>query len=190
MGTGRIEAFSDGVIAIIVTIMVLQLRPPGAPTLAGLRSLTPVFLSYLLSFVVVAIMWVNHHHLVHAMREVNARVLWLNINLLFWMSLIPFVTAWLGQNHTQPVPVAVYGFDLGLGAAGFGLLRRELARQVQGDSRLQALHRRLQIKNVASVLVYFLSAGVAFYSVHLAEAMFAVVPLVYFVPERQTPDHA
>jgi uncharacterized membrane protein len=188
MGTERIEAFSDGVIAIIVTIMVLELRPPREPSLASLRLLTPVFLSYLLSFVVVAIMWVNHHHLLHAMREVNARVLWLNLNLLFWMSLIPFVTAWLGQNHTSPLPVAVYGLDLSLAAAAFGFLRVELARQVEAHPLLFAQHRRQQIKNGVSAFVYLMSAAVAFYSVYVAETMFAVIPLLYFVPEKHLKD--
>jgi len=188
MGKGRIEAFSDGVIAIIVTIMVLELLPPREPTLPALRQLTPVFLSYLLSFVIVAIMWVNHHHLLHSLREVNARVMWLNINLLFWMSLIPFVTAWLGQTHPAPIPVAIYGLDLGFGAFGFGLLRMEVVRQVRSHSELVAHHRRLQLKNSISAFIYLSSAAVAFHSVYAAEAMFTLIPLIYFVPERHVSD--
>ncbi len=106
METGRVEAFRDGVIAIIVTIMVLQLNAPAEPTFASLLKISPVFLSYALSFTVAAIMWVNHHHLLHAVREVNARLLWSNLNL-FWMSLIPFVTDYMGKNHKEPLPVAL-----------------------------------------------------------------------------------
>src|SRR6266704_3930203 len=119
MSTNRLEAFSDGVIAIIVTIMVLELRAPSQPTLAALWKVAPVFISYGLSFLVVAIMWVNHHHLIHAVREVNARMLWSNLNLLFWMSLIPFVTDFLGRNPHAPFPVSLYGFDLSLCGVAF-----------------------------------------------------------------------
>src|ERR1700745_1744968 len=121
MSTSRLEAFSDGVIAIIVTIMVLQLTHPAEPTLTSLLKQAPIFLSYALSFLVVAIMWVNHHHLIHAVREVTARLLWSNLNLLFWMSLIPFVTDFLGKNPRVPLAVALYGLDLSLCACAFYL---------------------------------------------------------------------
>src|SRR6202140_3100673 len=114
MTTGQLEAFSDGVIAIIVTIMVLELRAPSQPTLAALWKVAPVFLSYGLSFLVVAIMWVNHHHLIHAVREVTARLLWSNFYLLFWMSLVPFVTAYMGHNPHAPFPVSLYGLNLAM----------------------------------------------------------------------------
>src|SRR3954447_25175156 len=109
MGKGRLEAFSDGVIAIIITIMVLELRPPHEASLAGLKPVIPVFLSYVLSFVYVGIYWNNHHHMLHASHRVNGRILWSNLHLLFWLSLIPFVTSWMGENHFTPVPVALYG---------------------------------------------------------------------------------
>jgi uncharacterized membrane protein len=129
MTTGRLEAFSDGVIAIIVTIMVLELRAPAQPTLSALLKVAPVFISYGLSFLVVAIMWVNHHHLIHAVREVSARVLWSNINLLLWIFLIPFVTDFLGRNPRAPFPVSLYGLDLTLCAIAFLLLRVEMVRR-------------------------------------------------------------
>ncbi|MFM7426314.1 MAG: TMEM175 family protein, partial [Elainella sp.] len=112
MGKGRLEAFSDGVVAIIITIMVLELRPPEAVSWAALRELIPVFLSYVLSFIYLGIYWNNHHHLLQAVRQVNGRTLWANLHLLFWLSLIPFTTAWLGENHLEALPVALYGVVL------------------------------------------------------------------------------
>ncbi len=114
IGKGRLEAFSDGVIAIIVTIMVLELKIPHEGTLEALTKLGPTFLSYMLSFLVVAIMWINHHHMIHAFKRVTGSLLWLNMNLLFWMSLIPFVTGWMGEHSGSPLPVAIYGLDLTL----------------------------------------------------------------------------
>jgi uncharacterized membrane protein len=119
MTTGRLEAFSDGVIAIIVTIMVLDLHAPSQPTWRALIKLAPIFLSYGLSFLVVAIMWVNHHHLIHVVREVTARLLWSNLNLLFWMSLVPFVTDFVGKNYHEPMVVALYGLDLAMCGSAF-----------------------------------------------------------------------
>src|SRR4051812_33599007 len=112
LGKTRLEAFSDGVVAIIITIMVLELKPPHSPSAPELLKLTPVFLGYLLSFVVVAILWVNHHHLLHTVERVDGRILWLNNHLLFWLSLVPFTTAYIGESHLAPLPVALYGFVL------------------------------------------------------------------------------
>src|SRR2546421_11591222 len=136
MSRTRMEAFSDGVIAIIITIMVLELRVPAGSTLTVLRPMTPVFLSYLLSFVFLGIYWNNHHHLLQVVEHVNGLVLWANLHLLFWLSLTPFVTAWMGENHFAPVPVAVYGLVL-LGAAGaYTVLTRALLRTHGKDSLL------------------------------------------------------
>jgi uncharacterized membrane protein len=142
--TSRIEAFSDGVIAIIVTIMVLQLTIPSQPTFAALLKQAPIFLSYGLSFLVVAIMWVNHHHLIHAVCEVTARLLWSNLNLLFWMSLIPFVTDFLGRNPRAPSPVSLYGLSLSLCGAAFWLLRVEIAHQHRHNLEMSEYHSRIQ----------------------------------------------
>jgi len=136
MTTARLEAFSDGVIAIIVTIMVLALPAPQQPTWEALLRVVPVFLSYGLSFLVVAIMWVNHHHLIHVARQVTARLLWSNLNLLFWMSLVPFVTEFLGKNYRVPMAVALYGLDLVMCSCAFYILRMELTRQAASDSNL------------------------------------------------------
>ena len=185
MGTGRVEAFSDGVIAIIVTIMVLQLNAPAEPTFASLLKISPVLLSYGLSFMVAAIMWVNHHHLLHAVREVNARLLWSNLNLLFWMSLIPFVTDYMGKNHKEPLPVALYGVDLTLCALAFVLLRTELARQYRHDIEMSTYHSRAQTKNFFSATLYALTVPLAYVSVYFSYAIFLLIPALYFLPEKR-----
>jgi uncharacterized membrane protein len=144
MTTNRLEAFSDGVIAIIITIMVLELRAPATPTLAAAIKVVPVFISYALSFLVAAIMWVNHHHLIHAVHSVTARLLWSNLYLLFWMSLVPFVTDFMGKNYREPMAVALYGLDLFLCATGFYLLRTELVRQSRHDFAMVEYHAGLR----------------------------------------------
>ena len=185
MTTSRLEAFSDGVIAIIVTIMVLELRAPAKPTLAALWKVAPVFLSYGLSFLVVAIMWVNHHHLIHAVQQVTARLLWSNLNLLFWMSLVPFVTDFLGKNYRQPMAVALYGLDLGLCGCSFYLLRTELVRQDRDNPNLSDYHAAVQRKNAFSAALYLLSVPLAYLSVYASFFIFALIPAMYFVPEKK-----
>src|SRR6201987_112796 len=140
MTTSRMEAFSDGVVAIIVTIMVLQLTSPAQPTWAALMRQRSIFLSYGLSFLVAAIMWVNHHHLIHAVRDVTPKLLWSNLNLLFWMSLIPFVTDFLGRNYHLSMAAALYGLDLAMCAGSFCLLRTELIRQEGAHGNLREYH--------------------------------------------------
>lgn len=191
MTTNRLEAFSDGVIAIIVTIMVLELRAPSQPTWPALLKVAPVFLSYGLSFLVAAIMWVNHHHLIHAVREVTARLLWSNLNLLFWMSLIPFVTDFLGKNYRQPMAVVLYGLDLALCGSSFYLLRMELVRQDQANPNLVEYHATMQRKNAFSAALYFLSVPLAYVSVYASFFIFVLIPAMYFLPEKKlaTPQH-
>ena len=185
MNRARLEAFSDGVIAIIVTIMVLELKAPHDTTLAALRELLPRFLSYTLSFLVVAIMWVNHHHMMHTVKRVDARLLWCNNLLLFWMSLIPFVTAYMGENHAAPLPVALYGGVLTLSAASFTLLRVVLVRHDRSDPELAEHHQAVLRKNVFSTALYASSVPFAFVSVPLAFAIFVLIPVLYFLPERK-----
>jgi uncharacterized membrane protein len=184
MSTNRLEAFSDGVIAIIVTIMVLELRAPSQPTLAALWKVAPVFLSYGLSFLVVAIMWVNHHHLIHAIRGVTARLLWTNIYLLFWMSLVPFVTDYLGKNYREPLAVALYGLDLVLCSSAFYLLRIILVQQDRHDSALSDYHASIQRKNTFSAALYLLSVPLAYVSIYASFFIFALIPAMYFLPEK------
>ena len=185
MTTSRLEAFSDGVIAIIVTIMVLELRAPSQPTLPALWKVAPIFISYGLSFLVVAIMWVNHHHLIHAVRQVTARLLWSNLNLLFWMSLVPFVTDFLGKNYHEPMAVALYGLDLTMCSSAFYLLRIELVRQHLGNSELVEYHRSIQRKNGLFFLLYLSSAPLAYVSIYASFFVFVLIPALYFLPERR-----
>jgi len=184
MTTNRLEAFSDGVIAIIITIMVLELRAPAQPTLAAAIKVAPVFISYALSFLVAAIMWVNHHHLVHAMHSVTARLLWSNLYLLFWMSLVPFVTDFMGKNYREPMAVAFYGLDLFLCATGFYLLRTELVRQSRHDSAMTEYHLRIQRKNALSGALYLLSVPLAYVSIYASFFIFVLIPAMYFLPEK------
>jgi len=185
MTTSRLEAFSDGVIAIIVTIMVLELRAPSQPTWPALLKVAPIFMSYGLSFLVVAIMWVNHHHLIHAVHQVTARLLWSNLNLLFWMSLVPFVTDFLGKNYHQPMAVALYGLDLAMCGSAFYILRTELVHQDGRDGTLRDYHAGVQRKNAFSAALYFLSIPLAYVSVYASFFIFALIPAMYFLPEKK-----
>lgn len=180
----RLEAFSDGVVAIIITIMVLELKVPHDASPHALLALAPIFLSYALSFLVVAIIWVNHHHLVHTVGQVTGRILWLNNHMLFWLSLVPFTTAYIGENHLAPLPVALYGVVLAFSGVAFDLLRREIARQHAGDAVLSAVHRRSNKTNVLSALLYLLAASLAWVSVWLSVGIYLLMPIIYFMPGR------
>jgi uncharacterized membrane protein len=185
ISSGRVEAFSDGVIAIIVTIMVLQLTAPAQPTFAALLKQAPIFLSYGLSFLVVAIMWVNHHHMIHAVREITAGLLWSNLNLLFWMSLIPFVTDFLGRNPRVPFPVSLYGLDLTLCGLAFWLMRVEIARQHRHDPEMAEYHSRMQTKNLFSAFFYLAAAALAHVSIYISYFIYVLIPALYFLPEKK-----
>ena len=189
MGTNRIEAFSDGVIAVIITIMVLELRVPADAGRAALLADVPVFCSYALSFIVVAILWVNHHHLLHVAKRATGQLLWGNNNLLFWMSLIPFVTAYMGRNHTAPFAVAMYGTVMALTAASFTLLRWVVARDDLDNSALTAHHNRMHRKNILSIVTYTAAVGLAYVSVSLSFCIFVLIPVSYFIPERKLAEH-
>jgi uncharacterized membrane protein len=185
MSTNRIEAFSDGVIAVIITIMVLELKVPRDTTLTSLLSILPQFLAYLLSFLVVAIMWVNHHHLLHAARRADARLLWSNNILLFWMSLVPFVTAYMGNNHRDPRAVALYGLVMFCCGSAFSILRSAISAHHRDNEDVVLYHRRTQTKNLFSVALYAASIPSAFVDVRISFAIFAFVALSYFLPERK-----
>jgi len=185
MKTNRIEAFSDGVIAVIITIMVLELKVPHEMTVAAAVAVLPSLLVYGLSFLVVAIMWVNHHHFLDTAKRADAPLLWSNNNLLFWMSLIPFVTAFMGQNCAAPFAVAAYGAVLALVSFAFLLLQIVLAKQDAEDGVRQIRYRRLNRKAAFSVALYAISAGLAFVSVYFSFAIFGLIPMLYFWPERE-----
>src|SRR4051812_45251692 len=161
MGKTRLEAFSDGVIAIIITIMVLELKVPHGDSVAALTPLIPVFVSYVLSFVYVGIYWNNHHHMLHAAQRVNGHILWANLHLLFWLSLIPFVTGWMGENHFAPIPVALYGAVLWMAGAAYYVLARTLIRHHGAQSALAAAIGR-DLKGTISVVLYSGAIPLAF----------------------------
>jgi uncharacterized membrane protein len=183
LGKNRLEAFSDGVIAIIITIMVLELKVPHDAEPSALLALVPVFLSYALSFVVVAIIWVNHHHLLHTLGQADGRILWLNNHLLFWLSLVPFTTGYMGENHLAPLPVALYGLVMFFCGAAFDLMRRAIASG-EHDSVMRAVHQRSDQRNAVSASLYLLSVPLAWVSVWLSVSIFVLVPLLYFMPGR------
>ena len=156
MGTNRLEAFSDGVLAIVITIMVLELKVPHGHELADLRPLLPVFLTYILSFAYLAIYWNNHHHMLHATRRVNGAILWANLHLLFWLSLIPFATGWMGENHVEPMPTALYGVVLLMAGLAYVILQQAIIRdQGEGSLLRRAVHKDIKGKNRITGLITF-----------------------------------
>ena len=184
MGKGRLEAFSDGVIAIIITIMVLELKVPHGADAAALIPLIPVFFSYVLSFMYVGIYWTNHHHLLQSVERVNGRVLLANLHLLFWLSLTPFVTGWMGENHFQALPVALYGVVLLLCGLAYTILTRVL---VSLHGREAALARAIgrDRKGIASMLFYALAVPLSFLNAWIAFAIYVGVALIWFIPDRR-----
>lgn len=184
MSKGRLEAFSDGVIAVIITIMVLELQAPHGATLADLRPKIPAFLSYVLSFIFIGIYWNNHHHLLHAVHRVNGRVLWANLHLLFWLSLIPFATDWMGVNRWARVPVALYGCLLLMAATAYTILAYELIALEGKDSTLaRALGR--DYKGKTSLLLYALAIPLAFLSPQISTAIYVLVAFIWLIPDRR-----
>ncbi|ALL13664.1 TMEM175 family protein [Caulobacter henricii] len=184
MGKGRFEAFSDGVLAIIITIMVLELKVPHGAELAVLKPLVPVFLSYVLSFIYVGIYWNNHHHMLHAVTSVTGPILWANLHLLFWLSLVPFVTAWMGENHFASIPVALYGGVMLMCALAFMLLARLLTRHEGAESKL-ALAFGKDYKSKLSLALYVAGIGLAFVNSWVAVGCYVAVAVIWFVPDRR-----
>lgn len=184
MGKNRLEAFSDGVLAIVITIMVLELGTPEGTSLAALQSLIPVLLSYVLSFIYVGIYWNNHHHLLQIVERVDGRVLWANLHLLFWLTLIPFATAWMGENHFAAVPTALYGVVLLLAAIAFYILAHSFVALEGKDSTLaKALGKDL--KNKISVALYVVAIPLAFVHPLIADALYVLVAIIWLVPDRR-----
>jgi uncharacterized membrane protein len=184
MDKGRLEAFSDGVLAIIITIMMLDLKAPREPSLEALRPMIPGFISYLLSFVFVAIYWNNHHHLFQAVSLVNGATLWANMHLLFWLSLTPFVTAWMGQSNFATWPVAAYGVVLLMAAIAYFILVMVLLAQHGRHSTLAAALGR-DIKGKGSIGIYLLAIPLAFVDPRIACSLFALVAIIWLVPDRR-----
>jgi uncharacterized membrane protein len=182
MHKGRLEAFSDGVIAVIITIMVLELKMPQGTDWAALRPQIPVFLSYVLSFIYVAIYWNNHHHMLQACRKVNGHVLWANMHLLFWMSLVPVVTEWMGQNHRASIPVALYGAVLLLTGIAYTILSHALIA-LHGEESPLAVALGRNDKGNLSLLLYAIAVGLSFIHPSIALAIYAAVALLWFAPD-------
>jgi TMEM175 potassium channel family protein len=184
MSKGRLEAFSDGVIAILITIMVLELKVPHSADVAALRPVLPVFSSYVLSFVFLGIYWSNHHHLLQAIKQVDGRVLWANLHLLFWLSLIPFVTGWLGENQFTAWPAALYGIVLLLAAVAYFILTRALIALHGRDSVLATALGR-DFKGKISVVIYLVAIPLAFVRAWVAGALYVLVAVLWLVPDRR-----
>ena len=182
MGKGRLEAFSDGVIAILITIMVLELRVPQGSSWGALTPLVPVLLTYLLSFVFLGIYWNNHHHMFHACEHINGTILWANLHLLFWLSLVPFVTRWIGANHLAPVPTAAYGAVLLLAGVAYVVLQSTIITQQGPGSRLAAAVGR-DVKGKLSALLYAAAVPLAFLRPWIADAIYVFVALMWIVPD-------
>lgn len=184
MKTSRLEAFSDGVTAIIITIMVLELKVPHAGEFAGLKPLLPVFLSYVLSFIYVGIYWNNHHHMFHATCRVTGAILWANLHLLFWLSLFPFTTGWMGENHLAAAPTALYGFVLLMAAVAYFVLQRAIIAQ-QGQNSLLAEAVGKDWKGKISVVLYSMAIPLAFVNSWIPCGIFLFVALLWLVPDRR-----
>jgi TMEM175 potassium channel family protein len=184
MDKGRVEAFSDGVLAIIITIMVLELKVPRGADPAALRPLIPGLLSYLLSFVYIGIYWNNHHHMLHATRSVSGPILWANLHLLFWLSLVPFATGWMGENHFAPAPTALYGVPLLMAGVAYYILQRAIIANEGGASVLSAAVGR-DAKGKISPILYLIAIPSAFLSQWMAGAIYVAVALMWLVPDRR-----
>lgn len=184
MNKTRLEAFSDAVIAIIMTIMVLELKVPHGTDLGSLRPLVPVFLSYVLSFVYLGIYWNNHHHMLQATRRVNGKVLWANLNLLFWLSLFPFATGWMGENHFAPIPTAGYGLVLLLAAIAYTILQNTIVKHAKGENELLAAAIGSDIKGKVSLVCYVLAIPLAFANIWISNLLYVVVAGMWFIPDR------
>jgi uncharacterized membrane protein len=184
MSKGRVEAFSDGVFAILITIMVLELRPPEGSSFEALKPLMPKFISYVLSFVYIGIYWNNHHHLFHAVNHVNGKILWCNTLLLFCISLVSFATAWMGENHFVAAPVALYGIVLLMCGISYWLLVKALLRH-HGKDSLLATSIGNDSKGKISIIIYILGVLISFYNSWISMGLYTVVALIWFIPDTR-----
>jgi len=188
MTKGRLEAFTDGVVAILITIMVLELKVPHGSDWAALRPLWPVFLSYALSFVFLGIYWNNHHHMLHLATRVNGKILWANLHLLFWLSLVSFATGWMGENHFAPLPTAVYGAVLLCAGVAYLILQRALIAAEGRDSRLAAAVGR-DVKGKMSAVFYAVAIPAAFVNEWIAYGIYVLVAAIWLVPDKRIESH-
>ncbi|WP_026451750.1 TMEM175 family protein [Aequorivita capsosiphonis] len=184
MNSNRLEAFSDGVLAIIITIMVLELKVPEGTDLQSLKSVLPVFSSYVLSFIYVGIYWNNHHHMMYTVEKVSGGILWANLHLLFWLSLIPFVTGWMGENHFAKLPMAMYGGVLLMAAIAYFILQKSILA-VQGKDSLLAKSLGKDLKGKASPLFYIIAISMSFFNTWIAGAIYVLVAFMWLIPDKR-----
>jgi uncharacterized membrane protein len=178
MTTNRLEAFSDGVLAIIITIMVLELKVPEGDSLSALEPLMPTFMTYVLSFIYLGIYWSNHHHLMHSYKSVNGKILWANLHLLFWLSLFPFATGYMGENHFQELPTALYGFVLSMASIAWNILQKTLQYN-HPDLNLKPTNK---LKPIFSIILYILATGISFVYPIAAASIYVLVAIYWFLP--------
>jgi len=184
MNRTRLEAFSDGVLAIIITIMVLEIKVPHGNDFEALKPLIPVVISYILSFIYIGIYWNNHHHLMHTVKNVTGGMLWANLHLLFWLSLVPFTTGWIGENHFDPIPMAIYGFVLLMAAVAFYVLQTLIVRS-QGEHSILAKAIGSDLKGKMSVIIYLLAIGSNFASQWISGSLYILVALIWLIPDKR-----
>ncbi|HET6617924.1 MAG TPA: TMEM175 family protein [Gemmatimonadota bacterium] len=188
MGKGRLEAFTDGVMAILITIMVLELRVPEGTALGALRPLVPVFLTYLLSFVYLGIYWNNHHHMFQLVDRIDGTILWANLHLLFWLSLIPFVTGWMGESHFEALPTSVYGIPLLMAALAWAILERRII-SLQGPGSPLATAMEGGAKEWISITAYTVAIPLAFLDPRISHVLYVLVALLWLIPDRRVEAH-
>lgn len=184
MGKGRLEAFSDGVIAIIITIMVLELKVPHGDSFASLKPLVPVLISYILSFINIGIYWNNHHHMMHLVHHINGSVLWANIHLLFWLSLVPFLTGWMGENNFTTLPVIMYGIVLLMSGVAYYMLAHCLI-SIHGKDSPLAIALGKDRKGILSIVIYAVGIGLSFIHPLLGLSMYVIVAVIWFIPDKR-----
>jgi uncharacterized membrane protein len=185
MNKTRLEAFSDGVIAILITIMVLELRIPHGSDLESLKPLLPVFLTYILSFIYLGIYWNNHHHMLQATRQINGKIMWANLHLLFWLSMVPFVTGWMGENHFAPLPTAVYGVVMLCAAIAYTILQTAIIRHHHGENAALAAAVGGDFKGKMSMILYASAVPLAFVNQWISDAIYVFVAAMWLVPDRR-----
>ena len=184
MTKGRLEAFSDGVLAIIITIMVLEMKVPHGDSFDDLKPILPIFLSYILSFIYIGIYWNNHHHMLQSVKKVNGKVLWANTHLLFWLSLVPFASGWMGENHFSKIPVVLYGFVMLMCAVAYFILSQRLVKEHGKDSTLGTAIGK-DHKGMISLLVYIAGIGLSFMHPFIGFAAYVIVAIIWFIPDKR-----
>jgi len=189
MKTGRLEAFSDGVLAIIITIMVLELKAPHDVSFEALIAILPTFISYLISFIYIGIYWNNHHHLFQATQKVNGKILWANLHLLFWLSLIPFATSWIGENYTIAAPVALYGFILFMSGLAYYILQNSIINHHNDDFTLRKIIGK-NVKGKLSVIIYLGGIIISFFNVWIAILSYIVVAVIWVIPDKRLENNS